>query len=59
MRCLICNQVVGNGVWIGGRSTIIGNIAISDGSVVAGCDCVVKNVLPNVLVGDRQELFGV
>lgn len=48
---LICNQSVGNGVWIGGRSTIIGDVTISDGSVVAGCACVVKDVPPNVLVG--------
>jgi len=48
---LICNQVVGNGVWIGGRSTIIGDVTISDGSVVAGCACVVKDVEENTLVG--------
>lgn len=48
---LIYNQSVGNGVWIGGRSTIIGDVTISDGSVVAGCACVVKDVPPNVLVG--------
>lgn len=48
---LICNQVISNGVWIGGRSTIIGNVTISDGSVVAGCACVVRDVPPNVLVG--------
>lgn len=48
---LICNQVVGNGVWIGGCSTIIGDVTISDGSVVAGCACVVKDVEENTLVG--------
>ena len=48
---LICNQVVGDGVWIGGRSTIIGDVTISDGSVVAGCACVVKDVEENTLVG--------
>ena len=48
---LICNQVVGNGVWIGGRSTIIGDVTISDGSVVAGCARVVKDVEENTLVG--------
>ena len=48
---LICNQVVGNGVWIGGRSTIIGDVTISDGSVVAGCACVVKDVEEKTLVG--------
>lgn len=50
-RGLTSNQVVGNGVWIGGRATIIGNVSVSDGSVIAGCACVVNNVPPNVLVG--------
>lgn len=48
---IICSQQVGNGVWIGGRSTIIGNTKIGDSSVVAGCACVVKDVDANVLVG--------
>jgi len=48
---IICSQQVGNGVWIGGRSTIIGNTKIGDSSVVAGCACVVKDVDVNVLVG--------
>lgn len=48
---IICNQLVGNGVWIGGRATIIGNVSVSDGSVIAGCACVVKDVPQNVLVG--------
>ena len=45
------HQIVGNGVWIGGRVTIIGNTRIGDSSVIAGCACVVKDVEPNVLVG--------
>ena len=44
-------QEVGNGVWIGGRATIIGEVKISDGSAIAGCACVVKDVPENVLVG--------
>lgn len=48
---IIAHQVVGNGVWIGGRATIIGNTRIGDASVIAGCACVVKNVESNVLVG--------
>lgn len=48
---IIARQRVGNGVWIGGRSTIIGNVTISDSSVIAGCACVVKDVEPNTLVG--------
>ncbi len=48
---IISAQIVGNGVWIGGRSTIIGNTTIGDSTVIAGCACVVHNVEPNVLVG--------
>lgn len=44
-------QNVGNGVWIGGRVTIIGNTTIGDSSVIAGCACVVHDVESNVLVG--------
>lgn len=44
-------QCVGNGVWIGGRVTILGNTSIGDSSVVAGCACVVKDVPANTLVG--------
>lgn len=47
----IFTQMVGNGVWIGGRSTIIGNTEIGDGCVVAGCACVIHDVPPNTLVG--------
>lgn len=48
---IIAHQLVGNGVWIGGRATIIGNVSIGDSSVIAGCACVVKDVEPNALVG--------
>lgn len=44
-------QTVGDGVWIGGRSTIINNISIGKGSVIAGCACVTKNVPENVIAG--------
>ena len=42
---------VGNGVWIGARSTILGNVKIGDSSVVAASACVNKEVLKNTLVG--------
>lgn len=48
---IICSQRVGNGVWIAGRATIIGNTTIGDSSVVSGCACVVHDVESNVLVG--------
>ena len=48
---LVFSQRIGNGVWIGGRSTILGNTTIGDSSVIAGCACVVRDVEENVLVG--------
>ena len=44
------NITVGNGVWIGARSTLLNNITIGTSSVVAACSCVVKSVAPNTLV---------
>ena len=44
-------QSVGDGVWIGGRSTVLNNTHIGDGCVVAGCACVIKDVPANSLVG--------
>lgn len=41
---------IGNGCWIGARSTILGNTTINDGVVVATCSCVIRNVESNVLV---------
>lgn len=42
---------VGNGCWIGARSTLVGTVEIGDGSVVAACACVVDNVDKDMLVG--------
>ena len=42
---------VGNGCWIGARSTLLVNINISDGSIVAACACVNRDVPKNVVVG--------
>ena len=41
---------VGNGVWIGARTTVLLDTRLGDGSVVAACACVAKNVPDNVLV---------
>lgn len=41
---------VGDGTWIGARSTIMRNTVIGKGCVIAGCACVVKNVRNNTLV---------
>ena len=40
---------VGNGVWIGGRATILRNAHIGDGSVIAACACVVGDIPRSVL----------
>lgn len=48
---IVFNQSIGNGVWIGGRTTILNNITIGNSSVIAGCSCVIKNVEDNCLVG--------
>ena len=42
---------VGDGTWIGARSTILGDTAIGDGCVVAACACVIKDVPDHTLVG--------
>ncbi len=42
---------VGNGCWIGARSTIINNTKIGNSCVVASCACVTKDVEDNLLVG--------
>lgn len=47
----VYDQHVGNGTWIGGRSTICNNTSIGDGCVIAGCACVVHDVPDNSLVG--------
>ena len=42
---------VGNGCWIGARATLLGNLSVEDGSVIAACACVNKNVLKDTVVG--------
>jgi maltose O-acetyltransferase len=48
---LTFHQTVGNGTWIGGRSTILNNTHIGNGCSIAGCACVTKDVPDNTLVG--------
>lgn len=45
------NIKVGNGVWLGARSTIVNTVNIGNSCVVAACACVVKDVPNNCLVG--------
>lgn len=47
----VFDQVVEDGVWIGGRATILNNTTIGESSVIAACACVSHDVEPNVLVG--------
>lgn len=42
---------VGNGVWIGADVTIVGNVSIGDGAIVAAGSLVNKDVPANTLVG--------
>ena len=43
--------MIGNGVWIGGRSTLYEDIAVGDSSIIAAGSLVNKNVVPNCIVG--------
>ena len=48
-----CNGdiIVENDVWIGAKSTIMSGVKISNGSVVASCSVVTKDVPPYAIVG--------
>lgn len=47
----IYSITVGNGVWIGARSTLMKNITVGNGAIVAACACVHKSVQDNEMVG--------
>lgn len=47
----IYTVTVGNGCWIGARSTLVGTVKVEDGAVVAACACVVQDVPADTLVG--------
>lgn len=42
---------VGDGCWLGGRSSLMRSIQVGSGAVVAACACVTKDVPENTLVG--------
>lgn len=48
---IVMNQAVGNGTWIGGRTTVLNNVTIGNGCVVTGCACVTRDVADNTLAG--------
>jgi hypothetical protein len=43
--------VIGNDVWIGGRSIIMRGVTVGDGAVIAGGSIVTRNVKPYEIVG--------
>lgn len=45
------NITVGNGCWIGIRSTILSGVNIGDGVVIGACSCVTKDVVDNQVAG--------
>jgi maltose O-acetyltransferase len=47
----IYTQSIGNGSWIGARSTFVTEIAVGEGCMVAACACVASNVEADSLVG--------
>ncbi len=48
---LVYNISVGDGCWIGARSTILGGVTVGNGCVVAACACVCSDTGDNTLVG--------
>ncbi len=49
--------VIGNNVWIGANSTIIGGVAIGDNSVIGAGSVVTKDVPPNILAVGNPAKF--
>lgn len=45
------NIRVGSGCWLGARATVLGGAALGDGTVVAACACVTKDMPGNCLIG--------
>ena len=42
---------LGDGCWVGVRSTLLGGVEVEDGCIIAACACVNKSVAKNTLVG--------
>ena len=47
----IYTQTIGNGTWIGARSTFVTEITVGEGCMVAACACVTTNIESDCLVG--------
>ena len=48
---IIYSISIGDGCWIGARSTILGGSKVGKGSVVAACSCVCNDIPENCLFG--------
>lgn len=46
-----CEIYVGDGCWIGAKSTFVNHVFVGKSSVIAACACVCKDVPENVIVG--------
>lgn len=46
-----CSIIVGDGCWIGAKSTFVNNIVVGKSSVIAACACVCKDISNGVVVG--------
>ncbi len=42
---------VEDGCWLGAKTTLLGNITLGKGSVLAACGCAVRDIPPNTLAG--------
>ena len=42
---------VEDGCWLGAKTTLLGNITVGKGSVLAACGCAVRDIPPNTLAG--------
>lgn len=51
------NVTIGNDVWIGEHVTILSGVTIGDGSIIAACSVVVKDVQPYSIVGGNPAKF--
>ena len=43
--------IIGDCVWFGNRVTVIGNVTIGEGAIVAACSVVTKDIPPLAIVG--------
>lgn len=48
---IVYHTAIGNGCWIGARSTVLGGVKIGDGCIIAACACVCKDVEQDSMVG--------